>query len=107
LSRASYEAEIERFFASLRELAVRLEGVDLGDAAAERRLQGPLADAMAHAGQLALLRRLSGSPIPPEDFHQAAIDPSRLDLNQLAPRSPDRDWAEAPDGWTRRPANER
>ena len=98
--RASYEAEVERFFAMLRELAERLQEVDPGDAAAERLLQGPLADAMTHAGQLALLRRLSGSPIAPEDFHQAAVDASRLGLTQFAPRSPDRDWPEAPDGWT-------
>ena len=96
----SYEAEVERFFALLRELAARLENVDLSDSAAERLLQGPLSDAMAHAGQLALLRRLSGSPIPPEDFHQAAIDPSRLGLDQAAPQSPDREWPEARDGWT-------
>lgn len=97
---ASYDAEVERFFAVLRELAARLEDGSLSDAETERLLQGPLSDAMAHAGQLALLRRLSGSPIPPEDFHQAAIDATRLGLEQLAPRSPDREWPEAPDGWT-------
>lgn len=102
--RASYELEVERFFAVLRELSERLEEVELSDPAAERLLQGPLADAMTHAGQLALLRRLSGSPIPPEDFYQAAVDAERLGLDQLAPRSPDRQWPEAPDGWTP-PAN--
>lgn len=96
----THAAEVERFFALLRELADRIGGkVDLGDADAERLLQGPLADAMTHAGQLALLRRLSGNPIAPEDFSAAAIDPSRLGLDQTAPRSPDRDWPEAPDGW--------
>lgn len=98
--RASYEAEVERFFGMLRELAEQLEKGDLNDSAAERLLQGPLADAMTHAGQLALLRRLSGSPIPPEDFLEAAVDAGRLGLNQLPPRSPDREWPEAPDGWT-------
>ena len=98
--RASYEAEVERYFALLRELAERLQDVELSDAAAERLLQGPLADAMTHVGQLALLRRLSGSPIPPEDFYQAAVDPRRLGLDQIAPASPDREWPEAPDGWT-------
>jgi hypothetical protein len=97
---ASYEAEVERFFALLRELATRLETIHLSDADTERLLQGPLSDAMAHAGQLALLRRLSGSPIPPEDFHQAAVHATRLGLDQITPRSPDREWPEAPDGWT-------
>ena len=38
-------------------------------------LQGPFADAMTHAGQLAMLRRLAGSPIPPENFIVADISP--------------------------------
>ena len=42
--------------------------------AANRLLQGPLADVMTHVGQIALLRRLTGSPIPPENFYTAAID---------------------------------
>jgi hypothetical protein len=61
---------------------------------------------MAHAGQLALLRRLSGSPIPPENFFDAVIDPEHLGLGQAAARSPDADWPEAPEGWSRGPANE-
>jgi hypothetical protein len=94
----TYDAEVERFFAMLRELADQLHHaeVDLDDQTAERLLQGPLADAMAHAGQLALLRRLSGSPIPPENFFDAAIDPDRLGLDQAAARSPDLEWPEAP-----------
>ena len=97
--RTSYEKEVERFFALLREFAEHLQELELGDAAAERLLQGPLADVMTHIGQLALLRRLSGSPVPPENFYRAAVDAGRLGLDQLAPRSPDRDWPEAPDGW--------
>ncbi len=96
----TYRAEVERFFALLRELADRIqERGDMADADAERLLQGPLADAMAHAGQLALLRRLSGSPVAPENFYDAAIDPGRLGLDQAAPTSPDPKWPEAPDDW--------
>jgi hypothetical protein len=97
---ATYSAEVERFFALVRELAERIRvTVDITDTVAERLLQGPLADAMGHAGQLALLRRLSGSPIPPEDFFAAAIGPERLGLEQLAAQSPDAAWPEAPRGW--------
>jgi len=105
---ATYAAEVERFFVLLRKLseAIRAEA-DLDDRTAERLLQGPLADAMTHAGQLAMLRRLSGNPIPPEDFVDAAIDAERLGLEQSAARSPDAEWPEAPDGWSRRPTNER
>lgn len=64
-----------------------------------------------HAGQQArtpreLVRHMSGvindaigSPIAPEDFFEAAIHPDRLGADQAAPRSPDRDWPEAPDDW--------
>ena len=100
VDRPTYSAEVERFFALLREAADGiLEAGEIADADAERMLQGPLSDAMSHAGQLALLRRLSGSPIAPENFYAAAIDPSRLDLGQAAPRSPDQVWPEAPDDW--------
>ena len=34
----------------------------------EQFLHGPLADAMTHAGQLAMLRRLAGAPVPSENF---------------------------------------
>lgn len=96
----TYTAEVDRFFTLLRELADRLRHkTDLTDATAERLLQGPLADAMAHAGQLAFLRRLSGSPIPPENFFVAAIDPERLGLDQAAASSPDAEWPEAPADW--------
>jgi hypothetical protein len=96
----TYAVEVERFFGLLGDLADRLVATpDLADADAARLLQGPLADAMSHAGQLALLRRLAGSPIAPENFFAAAIDPSRLGLDQPPPRSPDPDWPEAPDDW--------
>lgn len=39
----------------------------------EELLHGPLSDVMTHAGQLALLRRLAGSPLPPERFIEATI----------------------------------
>jgi hypothetical protein len=97
---ATYAIEVERFFALLGELAELIQRTPaLTDTTAEQLLQGPLADAMAHAGQLALLRRLSGSPIPPEDFFVAAIDPEHLGLDQADARSPDAEWPEAPDGW--------
>jgi hypothetical protein len=48
--------------------ATTVNGVTL-----DQLLQGPFSDAMTHAGQLAMLRRLAGSPIPPEDFVAARI----------------------------------
>ena len=66
--------------------------MDAHDTAAtpEQLLQGPLADAMTHAGQLAMLRRLSGSPVPAENFLKAEIDIRNLGAEQPTPRAPGR-----------------
>jgi len=42
-------------------------------ATAEQLFQGPVADALIHCGQLAMLRRLSGSPARGENFFVADI----------------------------------
>ena len=93
----SLAAEIVRFHEMLQDLARHLEaGTPLRGATPAQLLQGPLSDAMTHAGQLAMLRRLAGSPVPPENFIVAAIDPANLGPDQPEPASPDRDWPEAP-----------
>jgi hypothetical protein len=53
-------------------------------------LQGPLSDAMTHSGQLALLRRLAGHPVEPENFMRAHIDPHNIGKDQPPPASPGR-----------------
>jgi hypothetical protein len=57
-------------------------------------LQGPFSDVMTHIGQLSMLRRLYGSPVPPENFIYADISASRLGKDQPEPRQPDREWPE-------------
>jgi hypothetical protein len=98
---ASLQAEVDRFHSMLADLAVHLESDApfLEGISPERLLQGPLADAMTHAGQIALLRRLAGSPVAPENFVLADIDPRRLDADQPAPAKPDEIWPEAPPDW--------
>ena len=90
-------AEVARFHQMLHDLAKHVEiGTPLQRTTEQRLLQGPFADAMTHAGQLAMLRRLSGSPVPPENFIEAAIDSTNLGPAQPTPTSPDKDWPEAP-----------
>lgn len=73
--------ELGRFHAMLHDLARHLErGTPLRGITAERLLQGPLADAMTHAGQLTLLRRLAGSPVPPENFLLADMDAALVEI---------------------------
>jgi hypothetical protein len=94
---ADLSAEIARFHELLAELGQHLEaGTELRGTTEERLLQGPLCDAMVHAGQLAMLRRLAGSPVRPENFIEAAIDPKNVGPSQPAPVSPDLEWPEGP-----------
>ena len=93
--------ELARFHEMLESLSGHLQsGAPLSGETEERFLQGPLSDAMTHAGQLAMLRRLSGSPVPPENFFVAEVDAGRLGPEQAPPVSPDPEWPEAPADWT-------
>lgn len=66
----SLNDEIARFHEMAEDIASHIEsGLPLlNDMTAERLLQGPFSDAMTHAGQLAMLRRLAGDPVAPENF---------------------------------------
>ena len=69
-----FQGEADRFHVLLEQLSVDLASRRFqGPQLAERLLQGPFADAMTHVGQLALLRRLAGAPVPAEDFFRADI----------------------------------
>jgi ketosteroid isomerase-like protein len=91
---ADLPAEVGRFHAQLEAL-----DRDFADATLEARisdqqfLHGPLADAMTHVGQLALLRRLFGEPVPPENFIFATIDAANLGERQALPNAPDPGWS--------------
>jgi len=97
----SLEEEIARFHEMLGLLAQHLRNGDplLEGVTEERLLQGPFSDAMTHAGQLALLRRLAGAPVPPENFIVAEIKEESLGPDQPRPASPDKSWPEAPKDW--------
>jgi hypothetical protein len=72
-----------------------LEGLDqflVSDAPLQaewtRLLQGPLADALTHVGQLAMRRRMAGAPIPGENYFLADIEAGRIGAGQAPPRKP-------------------
>ena len=96
-----FEEEIARFHDMLEKLGQHLKNEDplLEGMSEERLLQGPFSDAMTHAGQLAMLRRLAGAPVPPENFIVAEIHWERLGADQSRPVSPDQSWSESPPGW--------
>ena len=94
------KGEVARLHQIIVDLGGHLErGTPLRDITPEQLLQGPFADALTHAGQLAMLRRLARSPVPPENFIFADITPERLGPDQPPPKQPDAIWPEAPPAW--------
>ena len=81
-----WPAECERFFAGLARLDARLaEERPLGSPA-EQLFQGPIADALTHVGQIALLRRMAGAPMKGENYFKAEIRAGRVGPEQASPR---------------------
>jgi len=78
--------ETERFFAALAALDARLAAADPLVAPAERLFQGPIADALTHVGQIAMLRRLSGSSMKGENYFKAEIVVGRVGPDQAGPK---------------------
>lgn len=90
---STFAEELERFHATLEALSADFADTTLtATITDEQFLQGPLADAMTHAGQLAMLRRLDGSPVPSENFIFADVSAENLSSAQPEPRSPDKWW---------------
>jgi hypothetical protein len=84
----AWAEEQRRFFSSLRAFDAFLASDEPLRAPVERLLQGPVADALTHVGQLAMLRRLSGSPTRGENFYVAAIAEGQVGADQPAPVQP-------------------
>lgn len=90
----SFGEEIERFHQQLSLLGEDLANPSLPCSISdEQLLQGPLADAMTHAGQLAMLRRFAGDPVPSENFIFARVDAANLGSSQPTPEAPDAWWS--------------
>jgi hypothetical protein len=78
--------EVSRFFDGLARLDAQLAAQDPAGASIEQLLQGPIADALTHVGQLTLLRRLAGAPVRGENYLRADIAAGRVGLDQTPPR---------------------
>ena len=80
--------EKARFFAALGALDAYLASDEPVHAAYEGLMQGPVADALTHVGQLAMMRRLAGSPTVGENFFVAAIAVGQVGAEQPAAVQP-------------------
>jgi hypothetical protein len=81
----AWSAEQQRFFTALAEFDFFVASSAPIQAPIERLFQGPVADALTHVGQLAMLRRLAGSPTRGENFYVAAIAAGQVGPDQPAP----------------------
>ena len=78
--------EVERFFAALGRFDAYLEGNEALHASPEKLFQGPVADALNHVGQIAMLRRLAGFPVKGENYFKADIAAGRVGPEQTPPK---------------------
>jgi hypothetical protein len=81
-----WKAEADRFFAALKKFDDFLASGKSLKAPVEKLFQGPVADALAHVGQIAMLRRLAGCPIKGENYFKAGIVVGSVAVEQSAPR---------------------
>lgn len=88
LAAREWELDSRRFHESLAALDDCLASMPELDAPPERLFQGPLADALTHVGQLALLCRIAGVPVKGENFFVADVRVGQVGPDQPEPRRP-------------------
>ncbi len=81
----SWEKEVDRFFASLRSFDEFLASNARLTVGADKLFQGPVADALTHIGQIAMLRRLADAPVRGENYFRADIRTGRVGISQSDP----------------------
>jgi hypothetical protein len=81
-----WDQETQRFFAALEAFDACLASEAPLQAPAEKLFQGPIADALTHVGQIAMLRRLAGAPMRGENYYVANIAAGRVGSSQAPPK---------------------
>jgi hypothetical protein len=82
----SWETDSQRFFAALAAFDAYLASGDPLGAPVEKLFQGPIADALTHVGQIAILRRMADAPVRAENYFRAEIVAGRVGPDQAAPK---------------------
>jgi hypothetical protein len=77
--------EVKRFFQALQAFDDYLASDQPLGAPVEKLFQGPVADALTHTGQLAMLRRMAGCKMSGENYFRAEIVAGRVGEEQAAP----------------------
>src|SRR5580698_7644456 len=77
--------EVRRFFAALEAFDAYLASDSPLQAPADKLFQAPIADALTHVGQIAILRRLAGVPMRGENYYVAKIAIGSVGAEQAPP----------------------
>lgn len=80
-----WTAACDRFFRELTALDAALADPAVTDVPTAILFQGPVADALTHVGQLALMRGVAGQPVRPESYARATITAGRVGPDQAPP----------------------
>ena len=83
---SDWEKEVDRFFLLLAEMDSLIAANDF-NGSVEKLIQGPLADALTHVGQLSMMRGAAGLPVKPESYARAEIVPGRVGREQAAAKA--------------------
>jgi hypothetical protein len=79
-----WDREVSRFFEALQRFDAYLASDAPMACSAAQIFQGPLADALTHVGQIAMLRRLAGAAMKGENYFEADIVAGRVGPEQTA-----------------------
>jgi len=79
-----WDQECARLFASLKAFDDALASGAPLQYELTRLFQGPVADALTHTGQLAMMRRIYGAPMKGESYNRADIAVGRVGPDQVA-----------------------
>lgn len=81
-----WKQEMDRFFGALKAFDDYLASGNEIHAPLEKLFQGPVADALTHVGQLAMMRRMAGSKMRGENYYVAEMVVGRVGIEQAAPK---------------------
>ena len=81
-----WDEDTARFFRVLGDLDAYLASDTPLGCSPLKLFQGPIADALTHVGQIAMLRRMAGAAVKGENFFAAEITAGRVGAEQAPPK---------------------
>jgi hypothetical protein len=72
-----WNEEVARFSSALKQLDAYLLSESAIACPVEKLIQGPIADALTHVGQIIMLRRIAGAPVQSGGYFEAEIVPGK------------------------------